>query len=104
MGKNNIIFYITIIIGLFIGIFIAINIPTSYKIILVDYKFTKGNDYYIIGETIVNNKSKIDLYKVNSKDYNEFLEGFEYSISTKNTNSWSRMHKEIVDFKQMKYD
>ena len=92
------------IIAFFIGVFIAINIPTSYKIVLVDYKFTKGNDCYIIGETIINNKSKIDLYKVNSKDYNEFLEGFEYSISTKGTNSWSRMYKEIVDFKQIKYD
>ena len=71
-----------------------------------NYKFIKGNDYYIVGETTSNtkNKGKIDIYKVDAEDYEEFLEGFEYSISTSGQNDWHRMYKKIVDFKQMIYD
>ncbi|MGM9544077.1 MAG: hypothetical protein ACI3T9_03770 [Romboutsia timonensis] len=108
--KDTTVFNICIIVFIFvvaflIGWLIAIYTPSPYEFVLVNYKFIKGNDCYIVGETTSpNGKSKIDIYKVNTEDYEEFLEGFEYSISTTGQNDWHRMYKEIVDFKQMIYD
>ena len=78
----------------------------AYEGGLGNYKCSKGNDCDIVGETTSNTKErgKIDIYKVDAKDYEEFLEGFEYSISTSGQNDWHRMYKKVVDFKQMIYD
>lgn len=109
--KDNTIINICMLVFIFvvaflIGWMIAIYAPSPYEFVLVNYKFTKGNDCYIVGETTSNtkNKCKIDIYKVDAEDYEEFLEGFEYSISTSGQNDWHRMYKKIVDFKQMIYD
>ena len=85
------------IVAFLIGWMIAIYAPSPYEFVLVNYKFTKGNDCYIVGETTSNikNKGKIDIYKVDAKDYEEFLEGFEYSISTSGQNNWHRMYKKL---------
>lgn len=82
--------------------------PTPYKFVLVEHKFVRDNNYYIVGKTTSPDKNgntgEVDIYKVNKEQYDEFLEGFEYSVSTKMTNNWWRFNKQICDFKPMVYD
>lgn len=93
------------VIGFIIGVFIAISTPTPYKFILVQYKFVKDGNYYILGETTSpNGFGDVDLYIVDEEEYDDFLEGFEYSISTTGMNHWNKMYKKVSKYKPMIYD
>lgn len=100
-----VIFVLLLVCSPIIGFCIGTNIPSSYKIICVEFKFIKNGNYYIIGETTSKQKmGTLDIYLVDPDDYSKFTEGMEYSISTKGNNNWSRFYKKICDFKQMIYD
>lgn len=95
---------IVVIICFIIGI-VANFIPTSYKVILIQYKFERNGTYYVLGETTSSdNSNNIDLYIVDKSEYDKFLEGFEYLISTTGVNKWSNMLKKINEYRPMVYD
>lgn len=101
----KILIVLIIVISPIIGFYIGINTPSSYKIVCVEYKFVRDGKYYIIGKTTSPYRSgTVDVYLVDSNEYDEFLEGFEYSISTTGQNDWHRMYKKVVNFKPMIYD
>lgn len=90
---------VLLIVTLPITIFcIILDTPSPYKEIKVHYKFIKDDKCYIVGEII--DDEEIDIYQINKKDYDELLEGFNYNMSTKNINYWSRFNKVIYDFEK----
>lgn len=94
-----------VVISPIIGFCIAVNTPSSYQTISVEYKFVRNDKCYVIGKITSQYKNgKIDIYLVDKETYDEFMEGFEYSISTKGLNKWTDLYKSICDFKPIIYD